>query len=68
MKIIVFHHKTESSAIIQMNTMSQNHCASNRQITNSILAHGYHDRFLWEEAASLRPQEATSYAIPGNWQ
>ena len=69
MKIVMFKYNKSCSAIIKGTTMSQDdHCTRNRLASNQFLANGYEDRFLWEEAASLRPEKKQEYSIPGNWQ
>jgi hypothetical protein len=67
MKIITFQYNKGVSAIIQESTLST---ATNRNqlVKNRFLENGYEDRFLWEEAASLKPKKPVVYHIPGNWQ
>ena len=67
MKIVMFQYNRESSAIIADSRLSQT--KSPRQLTdNSILANGYTDRFLWEEAANLKQKPKSEFIILGNWQ
>ena len=68
MKIITFRYNTESSAIIQENNLSTIQTWQHQKATNSILAGGYTDRFLWEEASSLRRHQDPPYIILGHWQ
>jgi hypothetical protein len=67
MKIILFQYNREAASIIKGNNLGR--ARSKQQVMdNSILATGYTDRFLWEEAASLKPKPKNEYIIPGNWQ
>ena len=68
MKIVMFQYNRSASAIIQESTMANKNTTSNRMATNSLLAGGYNDRFLWEEAAPLGPKKIREYTIIGNWQ
>lgn len=67
MKIVMFCCNREASAVVQQNTLS---CArSARQpVGNALLAGGYADRLLWEEAAAMKAKPRQEYIIPGNWQ
>lgn len=67
MKIILFQYNREAASIIKENSLGR--ARSKKQVMdNSILATGYTDRFLWEEAANLKPKPKSEYIIPGNWQ
>ncbi|MBM9616512.1 hypothetical protein JWJ90_19795 [Desulfobulbus rhabdoformis] len=66
MKIVMFQYNRDASAIISDNNLSRSGAEHQIQ-NNSILAHGYHDRLLWEEAASLKPKPKSEYIILGNW-
>lgn len=69
MKIVMFQYNRNASAIIQANTLAKGEDGlKNRLTKNRFLAGGYEDRFLWEEAASLRPKNPNEYIILGNWQ
>jgi len=67
MKIITFQYNKGVTAITQKNSLAT---ATNRNqlVKNRFLENGYEDRFLWEEAASLKPKKPEVYHIPGNWQ
>ena len=67
MKIVMFQYNRDASAIIQENTLATT-VKGDRLATNKFLANGYEDRFLWEEAASLRPKKQQEFMIFGNWQ
>jgi hypothetical protein len=67
MKIIMFQYHREASAIISENTLDTTR-NQRKLMDNSILAHGYNDRLLWEEAAALKPRQKSEFIIPGNWQ
>jgi hypothetical protein len=67
MKIVMFQYNRESSAILSENTRGRTH-STRKLVENTILANGYTDRLLWEEAASLRPRPKNEYIIPGHWQ
>lgn len=67
MKILMFQYNRDVSAIISQNTLGK--AKGKRQLNNNaILASGYSDRLLWEEAASLKAQPKSEYIIPGTWQ
>ena len=67
MKIILFHYNRETSAIIVDNSLGRTKLKK-RVMDNSILANGYTDRLLREEAANLKPKPKSEYIIPGHWQ
>lgn len=67
MKIVMFQYNKGTSAIISENTLGK--VPGKRQlINNSILARGFADRLLWEEASSMKPLPKSEYIIPGTWQ
>lgn len=69
MKIVTFQYNKDDSAVLQNKTHAEElQLVSKRVVPNRFTAFGYTDRFLWEEAASLRQQPAKEFAIPGNWQ
>jgi hypothetical protein len=69
MKIVMFQYNRAASAIIQESAMANERRLQDKQLTtNRFIASGYEDRLLWEEAASLRPQQPKEYCILGTWQ
>lgn len=69
MKIIMFQYNRDASAICSTNALtSANDSTHHRLTANRFIAGGYADRLLWEEAASLRPQDRQEYLITGHWQ
>jgi hypothetical protein len=69
MKIVTFQSNRTASAITQGNTHAKEGVYPGMQlISNRFIAERYEDRFLWEEAACLRPQQPKEYCISGNWQ
>lgn len=67
MKIVMFQYNRDASAIISETTLGK--VRGKRQlINNSILASGYGDRLLWEEASTHKAQPKSEYIIPGTWQ
>lgn len=68
MKIIMFRYNADSSAIIKNSNLSQLTDWHQQKTTNSILAGGYEDRFLWEEVTSQRRHREQPFIIVGHWQ
>lgn len=69
MKIVIFQYNKDNSALLHSKTHAEEmHLLSKRVMPNKFTAFGFTDRFLWEEAASLRPQPKKEFFIPGNWQ
>ena len=69
MKIVTFQTRKTESALFQTRTDADELLLDGKRIIpNRFTAFGYNDRFLWEEAASLRPQPKKEFCIPGNWQ
>jgi hypothetical protein len=68
MKIVTFQYNKDDSALLHTKTHADELLRSKQAIPNRFTAFGYTDRFLWEEAASLRQQPTKEFAIPGNWQ
>lgn len=68
MKIIMFRYNADASAIIQNSNLSQVAECPQQKTTNSILAGGYEDRFLWEETTQQRKQCKQPFVVVGHWQ
>jgi hypothetical protein len=68
MKIIMFHQNTRNDSAIIQSTSLATTTNKNRLVANEFLANGYEDRFLWEEAASLRPKKPERNYLSDNWQ
>lgn len=69
MKIVTFQYNKDDSAVWHKKIHPEELELCHKQaMPNRFTAFGYTDRFLWEEAASLRQQPAKEFPIPGNWQ
>ena len=68
MKIIMFRYNFDSSAIIQNKRLSQVTDWQQQKGTNSILAGGYEDRFLWEEVTTPQRHREKPFIVVGHWQ
>ena len=69
MKIIIFQYNRNAAAIEHGDNLTAADCSGKTGArVNRFIASGYDDRFLWEEAASLRNQKPVEYSIVGVWQ